>query len=126
MSDTFEFVDIGSDDPNVIGMRVHGKVSADAITQLVERLQAILDSGGKARLYVNLCEYEGYDLPMVREKLANLGTIWSGIERCGYVMDKAWMSAMINLVDAVTPMHLKAFSSDEDDQARAWVLGTSE
>jgi hypothetical protein len=122
MNDGAEFVDLGTDDPNVIGLRVTGKATAETITQLVDRLKGVQASGYKARLYLDLAKYEGYELPVVKEKLAHMGTFWSSIERCAYVVDSAWMATAIGLVDAVTPMHLRAFSTDQDTEARAWVL----
>ncbi|MDA9982597.1 STAS/SEC14 domain-containing protein [Gammaproteobacteria bacterium] len=122
MNDGAEFVDLGTDDPNVIGLRVAGKATAETITQLVDRLRGVQASGHKARLYLNLANYEGYELPVVKEKLAHMGTFWSSIERCAYVVDSAWLTTAIGLVDAVTPMHLRAFSTDQDAEARAWIL----
>jgi hypothetical protein len=122
MNDGIEFVDLGTNDPNVIGVKATGKVTADAITRLVERIESVQASGNKARLYLDLANYEGYELPVVKEKLAHMGTFWNSIERCAYVLDKAWMSTAIGLVDAVTPMHLRAFGTDQDAEARAWVL----
>ena len=122
MNDGAEFVDLGTDDPNVIGLRVAGKATAETITQLVDRLRGVQASGHKARLYLDLANYEGYELPVVKEKLAHMGTFWSSIERCAYVVDSAWMTTAIGLVDAVTPMHLRAFSTDQDAEARAWIL----
>ena len=47
-----------------------------------------------------------------------------------YVIDiPSWapqMATMIGLVDAVTPMHLRAFGSDQYADARAWVLSGDE
>jgi hypothetical protein len=118
-----EFVDLGTEDDDVVGMRIAGKVTAETIGALVERLETIRRAGKKARLYLDLTGYEGYDLGVVKEKLTHMGTLWSGIERCAYVVDRGWMVKMIGLVDAVTPMHLRAFGSDQDAEARAWVLG---
>ncbi len=123
MNKNTEFVDLGTNDANVIGLKVVGKANADTITELVERLENIKASGHKARMYLDLSEYEGFELSLVKEKLAHISTLWSSIERCAYVIDKSWMTTAIGLVDAVTPMHLKAFSSDQDAEARAWVLG---
>jgi hypothetical protein len=123
MNKNTEFVDLGTDDANVIGLKVVGKANADTITELVERLENIKASGHKARLYLDLTEYEGFELSLVKEKLAHFSTLWSSFERCAYVMDKSWMTSAIGLIDAVTPMHLQAFSSDQDVEARAWVLG---
>ena len=122
MSEGTEFVDLGTDDPRVIGLKVTGKATADTITQLVARLESVKDSGDKALLYLDLANYEGSELPVVKEKLAHMSAFWNSIERCAYVIDKAWMSTMIGLVDAVTPMHLRAFSTDQDAEARAWIL----
>ena len=123
MNENTEFVELGTDDANVIGLKVVGKANADTITELVERLENIKASGHKARMYLDLSEYEGFELSLVKEKLAHISTLWSSIERCAYVIDKSWMTTAIGLVDAVTPMHLQAFSSDQDAEARAWVLG---
>lgn len=59
MSDGIEFVDLGTDDPNVIGVKASGELTADAITRLVERLESVQASGNKARLYADLSNYEG-------------------------------------------------------------------
>jgi hypothetical protein len=123
MNKNTEFVDLGTDDANVIGLKVVGKANADTITELVERLENIKASGHKTRVYLDLTEYEGFELPLFKEKLAHISTLWSSFERCAYVMDKSWMTTAIGLVDAVTPIHLQAFSSDQDAEARAWVLG---
>ncbi len=122
MDSGFEFVDLGTDDPRVIAMRITGKLHAEVITQLVEHLVAVSATGQKSLLYIDLVGFEGSELAVVREKLANLRTLWTGIERLAYVLDVEWMSKVIGLVDAVTPMHLRAFGHDQDEEARAWLL----
>lgn len=122
MSKNAEFVDLGTNDKNVIGLKVAGKATAGTITELVERLENIKASGQKAKVYLDLTEYDGFELSVVKEKLAHFSTLWNSIERCAYVIDGSWMSTVIGLVDAVTPMHLQAFSSEQDAQARKWVL----
>ena len=125
MNDGIEFVDLGTHDSNVIGLKVTGKATAETISELVGRLENIQASGNKARLYLDLAGYEGFDLAVVKEKLTHMSTLWSSIERCAYVVDKSWMSTLIGLIDAVTPMHLRAFGTDQDAEARAWVLGST-
>ena len=122
MSKGTVFVDLGTDDPRVIGLKVTGKATAETITPLVEKLESLKDSGTKARLYLDLSQYEGSELSVAREKLAHMSAFWNSIERCAYVIDQEWMSTLIGLVDAVTPMHLRAFSTDRDAEARAWIL----
>ncbi len=122
MDSGFEFIDLGTDNPSVIAMRITGRLHAEVITELVERLEAVSATGQKSLLYIDLVTFEGSDLGVVREKLANMRILWNGIERLAYVLDLAWMSKMIGLVDAVTPMHLRAFGHDQDEEARAWLL----
>jgi hypothetical protein len=122
MADGIEYVDLGSDDPSVIGLKASGKITAEGMAALVDRLESVQASGHKARLYVDLTDYESSELSVVKEKFAHMGTFWTGIERCAYVVDRGWMSTAIGLVDAVTPMHLRAFDPDQDAEARTWVL----
>lgn len=122
MNNKTQFLDLGSKYVNVIGLKISGKATADTISELVERLESIQASGQKARLYLDLSDYDGFEMSVVKEKLAHFGTLWNSIERCAYVIDQSWMSTVIDLVDAVTPMHLQAFSSDQDAEARSWVL----
>ncbi len=122
MSNAIEYIDLGSEDPAVIALAVHGKITGEDMVGLIEKIEGVRSQGQKARLYIELSEYTGYELPVVREKLMHMGTLWGGIEKCAYVVDKAWMTKMIGLVDAVTPMHLKAYSVEEDAEARAWVM----
>jgi hypothetical protein len=121
MSNSIETIKI-ADDPNVIGVKLTGKLTGDSMAEFLDRIEQIKSAGGKARVYIDMSAYDGFEMPVVREKAAHMGTLWSSIDRCAYVVDKAWISKAIGLVDAVTPMHLKAFASDEDAAARAWVI----
>ena len=120
-SDGIEFLDLVIDDPRVVAIAATGRLTAKGISQLAARLERLRESGRKARLYVDLSGYAGYDLPVVREKLSHMSTFWNGIERCAYLVDRAWMTKAIGLIDAVTPMHLRAFCTDQRKEARDWL-----
>lgn len=126
MSSGIEYLDLGAEDPAVIALAVRGKITGDDMAALIEKIEIVREQGHKARLYLDLSEYTGYELPVVREKLMHMGTLWGGIEKCAYLVDKAWMTQMIGLVDAVTPMHLQAYSTDQGADARAWVMSSDE
>ena len=122
MSDGLEFVDMGTDDPNVFGCRVPGKLTGDDINTFAERVEAIRAGGSKARIYIDITAYDDFEMSVVKEKFAAMSTFWNGIGKLAYVVDKSWMANMVGLIDAVTPMHLRAFSSEQDAEARAWVI----
>jgi hypothetical protein len=117
-----ELMDLGSGDSSVIGMKVTGKVTAQGMAEFIERLEQVTAGGGKARVFVDMVGYDGSEFGAAKEKLSKMGTLWSGIERVAYVVDRGWMSGWIGLVDAVTPMHLRAFGPDESEEAKAWLL----
>ena len=121
MSSGIEWLDPGDTAPGVIGLKITGKVSGNDLAQLVERIEACSRDGEKARVYVDMTGFVGYELDVVREKLTNMSVFWNGLERCAYVVDNTWYSHAIGLVDAVTPMHLRAFRSNDREQALAWV-----
>jgi hypothetical protein len=117
-----ERIDLGTDDPRVIALAARGKITGEAMAALVDRLEEIRATSQRALIYIDLTEYDGWEAAVVKEKLGHLGTLWHGIERLAYVVDKSWMAKMMPLVDAVTPMHVRAFGPDEADAAREWVL----
>jgi hypothetical protein len=117
-----ELTDLGSGDSTVIGMKVTGRVTAEGMAEFIARLEEVTAEGGKARVFVDMVGYDGTEFAAAKEKLGHMGTLWSGIERVAYVVDRGWMSSWIGLVDAVTPMHLRAFGPDESEEAKAWLL----
>ncbi len=125
MDNGITYVDLGGHDDALIALVVRGKITGDDMAGLIEKVEGVRAEGRKARLYVDLTDYDGYAFPVVREKLMHLNALWNGIERCAYVVDQRWMSRMIGLVDAVTPMHLRAFGADEDAAAKAWVVSAN-
>lgn len=123
MADAIEYLELGTEDPCVIAVKVTGRMKGEDMAGLIDRIETVVADGRKARLYVDVVDYRGYDLGVVREKLEHMGTLWNGIERCAYVVGRDWMATAIGLVDAVTPMHLRAFPAGDAAEARAWVLG---
>ena len=115
-----EFFDMG--EPRAIGIRINGRLTGDAMARFIERVEEVTERGDKALIYVDMVNYDGWEFAVAKEKMENMRTLWDGIERLAYVLDKDWMSRMIGLVDAVTPMNLRAFGPDQEDQARDWLL----
>lgn len=117
------YIDIGSDDPRVVACVIEGKFTAEDMAAFNERIETIHATGAKALVYLDLTGYSGQELGVAREKLGNLGTLWSGMERLAYVVDQEWMLKLVGVIDAITPMHFRAFAADDTDQAKRWVLG---
>jgi hypothetical protein len=116
------FVDIGSDDPRVVACIIEGKFTAEDMAAFNDRITAIRDSGTKALVYLDLAGYEGQEFGVAKEKLGNMGTLWGGIERIAYVVPHEWMLSLVGVIDALTPMHFRAFSADDAEDGKRWVL----
>lgn len=122
MSTGIETIDLGTDDPNVVAIKITGEFTGEAMQEFIARIEEIRAAGNKALVYIDLLGYEGQELAVAKNKLANISTLWTGIERMAYVVEAAWMMKAMKLIDAVTPMHFRAFGADEDAAARAWVV----
>ena len=115
-------MDLGPDNPNAAGFRVTVTFTGEAMADLIGRIEEVSSRGEKARLFVDLTDYAGWDLDVAKEKFQHMSTLWNGIGRVACVVDNLWMANWIGLVDAVTPMHIRAFTSDQADDARDLLL----
>ena len=117
-----EYLDLGPDHPNAIGLRLTGKFTGEDMADLIGRIEAASAGEENARLFVDMRDYTGWELDVAREKLQHMSTLWNGIDRVAYVVDNLWMANWIGLVDALTPMHIRAFTEDQVEEAKQWLL----
>ena len=122
--DTLTFLDLAPENRRLIAVRIAGKLTAEELEPFYSKLENIADSGENALLYVDLQSYDGFELATVKQKLSHMKTLWKNVERVAYVLDMRWMHHYISLIDAITPMSLRAFSHDQQDSAKAWILAT--
>lgn len=117
-----EYLDLGPEHPSAIGLRLTGRLTREDMADLIGRIEQASSGGNKARLFVDMRDFSGWDMEVAREKFENMGTLWNGIGRVAYVVDNLWMANVIGLIDVVTPMHIRAFTEDQVDEAREWLL----
>lgn len=117
-----QYIDIGADTSNVVAVAAAGEISADAMADFIQKIETRSTDGEKLRLFVDMTGYTGFEWGVVPEKLAHLRTLLTSFDRIAYVVDRGWMATGIGLVDALTPMSLRAFSAEDRDEAVAWVL----
>ncbi|MCP4380809.1 MAG: STAS/SEC14 domain-containing protein [Hyphomicrobiales bacterium] len=121
-SDGIEFIDLGSNEPGLVAVKVKGEITGAAMAAFVSRVEALHAAHDKLRLFVDMTEYSGFEWAVVQEKLANFRTLMTSFDRLAYVVDADWMATWIGLVDAVTPMHIRAFKPADRQKAIDWVL----
>ncbi len=116
------YIDIGAEKSNVMAVEASGEISTDAMAEFIEKIEAHRAGGEKVRLFVDMIGYKGFEWGVVQEKLANFRTLLTSFDRVAYMVDREWMATGIGLVDALTPISLRAFSSEDRHKAIAWVL----
>ncbi len=118
------FIEPPQPDDRVVAAEILGQMTAEDMKALVERLQAIVDRGEKALLFVDMKDYEGFELGVVSEKLKHIGMLWKALDKYAVVGDKRGMEIWIKIVDPLTHQEIKHFHPDKTDEAWAWLLAS--
>lgn len=124
MSDSsMRFIEPPQPNDRVVAAEIDGQMTAEDMKAMVERLQAIVERGEKALLYVDMKDYEGFELGVVSEKLKHIAMLWKALDKYAIVGDKRWMETWIKIVDPLTQQEIRHFYPDKADEAWAWLLG---
>lgn len=121
---SMRFIESPQSNNRVVAIEINGRLAAEDMETLVERLQPIVDRGEKALLYVDMVNYEGSELGVTTEKLKHIGMFWKAIEKQAVVGNKRWQEIWIKIVEPITPQQVKHFHPDGTDEAWAWLLAT--
>ena len=121
---SMRFIEPPQANDRVVAAEIDGRLAAEDMEVLVQRLQLIVDRGEKALLYVDMEKYEGYDLGAIAEKLKNIGMLWKALDKYAVVGDKRWMEIWIKIVDPLSPQQIRHFYPDKIDEAWSWLLAS--
>ena len=108
----------------VVAAEMDGRLTAEDMRAMVERLQSIVDRGEKALLYVDMKNYEGVELGVASEKLKHIGMLWKALDKYAVVGDKRGLEIWIKIVDPLTHQQIRHFYPDKTDEAWAWLLAS--
>jgi len=122
---SMRFIEPPQPDDRVVAAELDGKMTAEDMKALVERLQSIVDRGEKALLYLDMKNYQGYELGAVSEKLKHIGMLWKALDKYAIVGDKRWMEIWIKVVNPLTPQQIRHFRPDQTDAAWGWLLASA-
>ncbi len=121
---SMRFIEPPQPNDRVVAAEIDGRLTAEDMDSLVGRLQPIVDRGEKALLYVNMENYEGYDLGVIAEKLKNIGMLWKALDKYALVGDKRGLEIWIKIVDPLTHQQIRHFYPDKTDEAWSWLLAS--
>ena len=121
---SMHFIEPPQPNGRVVAAEINGRLTAEDMKALVGRLQPIVDRGEKALLYVDMENYEGFELGVVSEKLKHIGMLWKALDKYAIVGDTRWQEIWIKIVDPLTHQQIRHFYPDKADEAWAWLLAS--
>ena len=116
------FIEPPQPNDRLVAAEMNGRLTAEDMKTLIDRLQSIVDRGEKALLYVDMKNYEGFELGVASEKLKHIGMLWKALDKYAIVGDTRWMEIWIKIVNPITHQEIRHFHPDKTDAAWRWLL----
>lgn len=114
---------IETDQPNVLGFEIDGKLTRSEMGWVAELIIGALERNGRMRLLGRIGELRGFEptaflnSDYVRMKLK----AFHGVERYALVGGPGWLPSWIEVVAPLVTMEVRHFQPDEEDLAWAWL-----
>jgi hypothetical protein len=122
-------IDMLKSNPDVIAVKVGGKLGRPGLDALVELVEKSLAERAKTHMFVEVEELSGIELDALGDYLPRAISMLGKLDRFGriaVVSDQMWVRAATRLESALLPhISYEVFESAERDQALAWVEGRS-
>jgi hypothetical protein len=99
----------------------HGEISAEDIAPIWRRFSDASESGNKIRIYAEMHAMPDISGGIILEKLTNLKTIMTTVERFALVGDYGWLEIYTKLVDPITKAEIRHFTMDQSEEAKNWI-----
>ena len=100
-----------------------GELSDDQLAAIWKRFDDAAEAGTKIRIYAEMRAIPSVQGGMIMDKLKRLRTIMGVTERMAIVGDQGWLELYAKVIDPITKPDIKHFTTDQKDEALAWVRG---
>lgn len=100
-----------------------GEMDEAIIDALYQRFDDAKAAGTKVRVYTEIAGMPSVDASMILDKMKRLGAIMSTLERMAIVGDAGWLDVYAKIIDPLTKPDIKHFTTQQRDEALAWVRG---
>ncbi len=98
-----------------------GALTEDKANLVWARFDAAKAEGRKLKLYAEMHAIPQVQGGVILDKLKRIGTLFSTMERLAIVGDHGWLGIYEKLVDPVTRFDIRHFTTDQADEALAWL-----
>ena len=116
-----QFLDFDDAEAGIIAYSVGGKISGEEAQVVWDRVDAAAAEGRKLRLYCEMQKVPTSEPSVILAKMKRAGKLLKTIERMAIVGDQRWLDAYTKIVDPITKMDLRHFTTEEKGDAIAWI-----
>ena len=112
---------IQTDTPKTIGFKLSGKLHDEDYKSFVPTVESFLAGQGKARLFVQMEDFHGWDLHAVWDDTKFAFKHYSDFDRIAMVGDRRWEKWMAQVCKPFTKATVRYFDASQVDEAWAWL-----
>lgn len=114
--------------PDVIAVRVSGKITSDGLDAIMDRLDDVMAKHDKVHVFVETHAIDGIELHGLPNYMKRAMPLLGKLDRFGrvaVVADQAWIRFGTRLESAILPnVSYRTYLPEERDEAFAWVEGS--
>ncbi len=116
------FLEIDDEAAGILAYAVDGgEISERDVASVWTRFENAKVNGKKIRIYAEMSALPGASGAVIVEKFKHLRSIMSTMDRMAIVGDAGWMGVYAKIVDPITKFDIKRFTTEQRDQAVAWI-----
>ncbi len=112
---------------DVLAITIEGSLTGDDLTRILDRLEPMLETAGKAHLFIEVRSIDGLQLGALPAYAARAMPLLGKLDRFGrvaVVADQMWIRAATRAESAILPfITYRVFEPLERADAFAWVEG---
>ena len=116
------FLEIDDEAAGILAYAVDGgEISECDVASVWTRFEDAKANGRKIRIYAEMSAMPSASGAVIVEKFKHLRSIMSTMDRMAIVGDAGWIGVYAKIVDPITKFDIKRFTTEQRDQAVAWI-----
>jgi len=116
-----QLLDLDDAEASIIAYAVGGKITSEQAQEIWDRVDAAAAEGQKLRLYYEMQGLPSAEPSVFLDKMKRMGKIMRTIERMAIIGDQRWLGAYAKIVDPITKMDIRHFTTEQKEEAAEWI-----
>ncbi|MEO6787179.1 MAG: STAS/SEC14 domain-containing protein [Chthoniobacteraceae bacterium] len=108
---------------NVLEIALHGKLNREDYEKILPDIDKAIQEHGKVRFLITMHDFHGGDAGAMWADIKWSARNLTHVQRIAIVGEKTWHKWMTALCRLCTTAHVRYYTTDQLDEAKAWVAG---